>query len=127
MFKSEIMAEAQPFCDISMVSTDGWVRSTVTGWASHRSLIAHRLMLVSCSAAGGRDEYSLSEDGRQFLIAMLRKWPYAAAEARGSEIDGRGQLQERQPRQQRKRWANGLLRSGDVSGGRMLASVPTPQ
>jgi len=79
MFKSELIREAQPFCDISMLSTDGWARSSVVGWASQRSLLNHRLIVAGRSAAQGsgaaREEYSLTEEGRLFLHAMLQKWP----------------------------------------------------
>lgn len=77
MLKSEIVKDAQPFCEISMLSTDGWVRSRVCGWASHRSLLSHRLMVES-SSNGGPQEYSLTDDGKRFLSVMLRKWPPVA-------------------------------------------------
>ncbi|CAK0813227.1 unnamed protein product, partial [Prorocentrum cordatum] len=77
MLKAELIREAQHFCDVSMANTGNWGQSSSCGWASHRSLLQHRLMVASRmpGRGSGREEYSLTEDGRRFLEAMQRKWP----------------------------------------------------
>lgn len=79
MFKAELARAAQRFCDVSMLSTEGWGRSSSCGWASHRSLVAHRLVVSGRGATSGpgREEFRLTDDGKSFVEAMLRKWPHA--------------------------------------------------
>jgi len=81
MFKSEVLRDAQPYCDISMTSSS-WARASVGGWSSHRSLLSHRLIVASRGPTQ-REEFRLTADGQQFLDAMLRKWPTVPAEACG--------------------------------------------
>jgi len=89
MFKSEIIREAQPFCDVSMLDTGGWARANSCGWLSHRSLIAHRLLVAGRgpTPGSGREEFRLTDDGRRFLNAMLHKWPDEEALARADLPD----------------------------------------
>lgn len=92
MYKAELVREAQPYCDISMVSQDRWAGSGASGWASHQSLLAHRLVVAGQQPAAGRRaaaEFRLTDDGHRFLDAMLRKWPFASAGAGSTTtVDG---------------------------------------
>merc|ERR1719362_464122 len=51
-----------------------------------RSLLAHRLVVAGRGAhhSQGRDEYRLTDEGRAFLDAMLRKWPLPTPERHAS-------------------------------------------
>lgn len=86
-YKAELVREAQPFCDVSMLSSDGWARGRTCGWASHRSLLAHRLVVVGRGPTGG-EEFRLTDDGRLFLEAMLRKWPVSDSTPRAQGRPG---------------------------------------
>ena len=70
MYKCEIVPRAQAFCDVSMEG--GWGSSS--GWSSIRSLVSHRLLLES-RGPGQRQEYRLTDEGKDFIKAMLSLWP----------------------------------------------------
>eukprot|EP00438_Fugacium_kawagutii_P027891 Skav231437 [mRNA] locus=scaffold1847:170670:177765:+ [translate_table: standard] len=57
MYKSELLHEAEPFCDVTMEG--GW--GTANGWTSIR--LSHRLVLSSRGPQGGHEEYRLSPEG----------------------------------------------------------------
>lgn len=74
MYKSELIRQAQTHCDVSMGS-DGWGKSATSGWASHRSILAHRLAMSSKSNGKNQEEFRLTDDGKLFIEAMIRRWP----------------------------------------------------
>lgn len=96
-YKSELIRDAQRYCDDAM-EPDYFAGRTVTaGWKSIDSLVRHRLVeRLSHNQArarngfargGPRDEFTLTEEGRRFVEAMMLKWPDAASPGHG---DGGG-------------------------------------
>ena len=83
MYKVELIHAAQPFCDVSMEG--GWGSSCC--WTSIRSLLAHRLVLESRGPTH-REEYRLTEEGQDFVQAMLKLWPEAEGR-KGSESNSK--------------------------------------
>ncbi len=77
VLRSEILHDAQPFCDGIMEGTWG----SANGWTSIRSLLSHRLVLACRGPFGGREEYRLTKEGVSFIEAMLELWPEAQRNA----------------------------------------------
>eukprot|EP00435_Cladocopium_sp_Y103_P068291 s673_g31.t1 len=138
MYKSELIHDAQPYCDVTMEG--GW--GAANGWTSIRSLLSHRLVLSSRGPQGGREEFHLTPEGQRFVTAMLQRWPQgggAPGEGRApGDGDEGGELAEmnpamvspasragrsRSPRAPRPRWAAPTFRTAAVSAVR---AAPTP-
>ena len=124
MYKSEILHDAQPFCDGIMEGTWG----SANGWTSIRSLLSHRLVLA-CRGPFGGEEYRLTQEGISFIEAMLELWPERNASvdhAVGQEFTQGSQAIEMTPavettqaapRYRRPRWAAQTFR---------VCTAPTP-
>ncbi|CAK9061041.1 Crossover junction endonuclease MUS81 [Durusdinium trenchii] len=99
MYKVELIHAAQPFCDVSMEG--GWGSSC--GWTSIRSLLAHRLVLESRGPTH-REEYRLTEEGQDFVQAMLKLWPEAEGPAPPASNQPAASVDPDRSRTPRPRW-----------------------
>eukprot|EP00937_MAST-01D_sp_MAST-1D-sp2_P008102 g8102.t1 len=89
-YKDELIREAQPYSDDQMQPNFWAGRTTSAGWKSIDSLIRHRLVHRQDNRNGRRaagwqggpkDEFSLTEAGREFIRQMVQRWPDAGRPA----------------------------------------------
>lgn len=119
MYKSELIHDAQPYCDVTMEG--GW--GAANGWTSIRSLLSHRLVLSSKGPQGGREEFHLTPEGQRFVTAMLQRWGGGAP---GRAGDGDGGEAERNPAMVSPSAARGRSRGRSRSrGARPRWAAPT--
>jgi hypothetical protein len=85
-YRKELIRDAQPYCnrDCAMEPNYFVGRTHAAGWKSIDSLVKHRLVHRTSHSqgraqagwgGGPRDEFTLTEEGRRFVMAMLNKWP----------------------------------------------------
>ena len=96
-YKSELIRDAQPYCDDAMEPNFWAGRTTTAGWKSIESLERHKLVYRNSMRGarhaagynrGPQDEFALTPQGVSFIKEMLKVWP--TDRARGGAVTPTG-------------------------------------